>query len=121
MLRPMILNRPIKLRARRTSPTRPALLVGPSLLLRGDKVRDPNIDRPRDPSPECGVLVATAVAITQSAISNPSSHRNGGLPDRVEYLSGALVMMTTASSNQTTLQRSLPRRPMRFFGAADRR
>src|SRR5258708_19846317 len=67
----MSLNRPIKLRARRTSPTRPALLVGPSRLLRGDKVRDPNIDGPRDPSPECGVLVATAVAITQSAISNP--------------------------------------------------
>src|SRR5260370_26269336 len=32
-----------------------------------------------------------------------SSHRNGGLLDRVEYLSGALVMMTTASSNQTSL------------------
>jgi hypothetical protein len=49
-----------------------------------------------------------------------SSHRNGRLRDRVEYLSGALVMMTTASSNQTSHPAcSLPRPPMRFFGAAD--
>jgi len=71
MLRPMISNRTIERRARRTSPMRPALLVDPSRLLRGDKVRDPNNDRPRDQSPECGLLVAIAVAITQSAPSNP--------------------------------------------------
>ena len=47
-----------------------------------------------------------------------SSQRNDRLLDRVEYLSGALVMMTTASSNQTSLAAftSLTR----FFGAADR-
>src|SRR6266550_1213491 len=78
MLRPTISNRTIKLRARRTSPTRPALLVGPSRLLRGDKVRDPNVNRPRDQSPECGLLVAIAVFITQSATSNRQSHRAGG-------------------------------------------
>src|SRR6266853_486621 len=67
MLRPTISNRTIKLRARRTSPTRPALLVGPSRLLRGDKVRDPNVNGPRDQSPECGLLVAFAVFISQRA------------------------------------------------------
>jgi len=71
MQRPTILNRPITLRARRISPTRPARLVGPSRLLRRDKVRNPHTSGHRDQSPECGVLVAIAVAITQSAISNP--------------------------------------------------
>src|ERR1700687_1890886 len=102
MQRPTILNRLITLRARRISPTRPARLVGPSRLLRRDEVRSPHTNRPRDQSPECGVLVAIAAAITQSATSNPFLPPNG-LLDRVEYLSGALVMMTTASSNQTSL------------------
>src|ERR1700687_3076036 len=71
MQRPTILNRLITLRARRISPTRPARLVGPSRLLRRDEVRSPHTNRPRDQSPECGVLVAIAAAITQSATSNP--------------------------------------------------
>src|SRR6266404_5368986 len=87
MLRPTISNRTIKLRARRTSPTRPALLVGPSRLLRGDKVRDSNVNGPRDQSPECGLLVAITVFITQSATSNRQGHPDGGRLYRVEYLS----------------------------------
>jgi hypothetical protein len=71
MQRPTILNRLITLHARRISPTRPARLVGPSRLLRRDKVRSPHTNGPRDQSPECEVLVAIAVAITQSATSNP--------------------------------------------------
>src|ERR1700730_112877 len=71
MQRPTILNRLITLRARRISPTRPARLVGPSRLLRRDEVRSRHTNRPRDQSPECGVLVAIAAAITQSATSNP--------------------------------------------------
>jgi len=50
----MISNRLIRLRARRTFPTRPALLVGPSRLLRGEKVQDPSSDGPRNQSPERG-------------------------------------------------------------------
>jgi hypothetical protein len=50
MPRPTILNRPITLRARRISPTRPARLVGPSRLLRRDEVRNPHTNGPRDRS-----------------------------------------------------------------------
>src|SRR5450631_3152142 len=88
MQRPTISNRPITLRARRISPTRPARLVGPCRLLRRDEVRNPHTNGPRDQSPECGVLVAITVAIMQSANLKPqtlSSHRNDGLLDRVEY------------------------------------
>jgi hypothetical protein len=45
MLRPTISNSPTGLRARRIFPTPPALLVGPSWLLRGDDVGDPRLDR----------------------------------------------------------------------------
>src|ERR1700730_5008164 len=41
MLRPTISDSPTGLRARRTFPTPPALLVGPSRLLRGDGIGDP--------------------------------------------------------------------------------
>ena len=77
MLRPMISNRPTALRARRISPTRPALLVGPSRLLRRDEVRDPQIDRPRDQSPECGLLVAItagALVTMTTFLSDPTMH-----------------------------------------------
>jgi hypothetical protein len=50
MQRPTISNRPITLRARRISPTRPARLVGPSRLLRRDEVRNPRTNGPRDQS-----------------------------------------------------------------------
>src|SRR5450631_3307761 len=50
MRRPTISNRPITLRARRISPTRPARLVGPSRLLRRDEVRNPHTNGPRDQS-----------------------------------------------------------------------
>src|SRR5882672_10537116 len=100
MLLPRISNRTIKLRARRTSPTRPALLVGPSRLLRGEKVRDPNINRPRDQSPECGLLVANAVFITQNVTATRYRHLDGGRLYRVVPVT--LVMRTAAPSNQTT-------------------
>jgi hypothetical protein len=46
-----------------------------------------------------------------------SSHRNGGLLDRGECLSGALVMTTTASSNQTSFPAFTSLASQRFFGA----
>src|SRR6476620_11402125 len=103
MQRPTILNRLITLRARRISPTRPARLVGPSRLLRHDKVRSARTNGPRDQSPECGCLPQLPLPSHKPQLQTLASHRNGELLDRVEYLSGALVMMTTASSNQTSL------------------
>src|ERR1700730_15418222 len=44
MQRPTISNSPTGLRARRIFPRPPALLVGPSWLLRGDDVGDPRLD-----------------------------------------------------------------------------
>src|SRR4030081_3671231 len=98
MLRPTISNRTIELRARRTSPTRPALLVGPSRLLRGDKVRGPNINRPRDQSPECGLLVASAVFITQRATSDPFQAPER-LPPGSSRMPATRVMRTAVQPN----------------------
>src|ERR1700751_3846821 len=46
MQRPIILDSPTEHRARRIVPTPPALLVGPSRLLRGDGIGDPRLGSP---------------------------------------------------------------------------
>jgi hypothetical protein len=48
-----------------------------------------------------GVLVAITVAIMQNAASNPFQPPKRRAP-RIESNTGAIVMMTTASSNQTS-------------------
>jgi hypothetical protein len=50
-----------------------------------------------------GCLSQLPLPSRKAQLQTLSSHRNGGLLDRVEYLSRVLVMMTTASSNQTSL------------------
>src|SRR5713226_4245031 len=121
MQRPMISIRTIKFRVRRTSPTRPALLVGPSRLLRGDKVRDPNVNRPRDQSPECGLLVAVAVFITQSATSNPFQAPPARSAPGSSRVSVTRVMRTAAPSNQTTHPAFTSQTSHAVLSAADRR
>jgi hypothetical protein len=67
---------------------------------------------------KCGVLVAITVAIMQNAASNPFQPPKRSAP-RIESNTGAIVMMTTASSNQTSHPAFTSQTSMRFFGAAD--
>src|SRR6266436_1891666 len=86
MQRPTISNRPITLRARRISPTRPARLVGPSRLLRRDEVRNPHTNGPRNQSFEMRAACRNHRCHHAKRYFKPfPATETVGSSDRVEY------------------------------------
>lgn len=117
----MISNRMIKLRARQIFPKRSALLVGPSRLLRGDKVRGPHIERPRDQSTEWGLLVR-----------NRRFHHTKRDVKTLPGIRSAVACIESNSCHtcregqrrrpiKQPILRSLPKRSIRFFAPANER
>src|SRR5258707_9743931 len=120
MLRPTTSNRTIKLPARRTSPTRPALLVGPSRLLRGDKVQDLNVNRRGDQSRECGADCRNCGLHHAKHNLDPLqvSGRRAPISSRIPV---TRVMRTAVPSNQATHPALTSQTSDAVFRAADRR
>jgi hypothetical protein len=104
MLRPAISNSPTRRRARRTSPRPPALLVGPSRLLRGDGIGDPRLKgRALSITLMWVARQNNRLRDTQAQIDRtPAIYLEGLFPDRISNIVRRSLTMMTASSDQTT-------------------
>jgi len=96
MLRPTISDSQTGHRARRISPTPPALLVGPSWLLRGDDAAGTRPERSRYRSPWCGSPVKPTVSMTQKRTPT-------GLPRPFIWRAHSMIELKTCVRRSVTM------------------